>query len=81
MIRTQISLTEDQMRRLRREARERRTSIAAVVRDAVERAIPDEDADRLARQRRAFELAGAYDSGHRDTAERHDDVLAEQRRW
>ncbi|MEX2546959.1 MAG: ribbon-helix-helix protein, CopG family [Chloroflexota bacterium] len=81
MIRTQISLSEDQMRRLRRTARERGTSIAAVIRDAVERSIPDEDTERLARQRRAFGLAGAFDSGHRDTAQRHDEVLADEKRW
>jgi hypothetical protein len=81
MIRTQISLTEHQMSRLRRVARERNVSVAAVIRDAVERIVPDEDQDRLERQRRAFGLAGAFASGQRDTAERHDDVLAEQDRW
>jgi Ribbon-helix-helix protein, copG family len=81
MIRTQISLTDTQMRRLRRAARERHMSIAAVIREAVEQAIPDEDADRLARQRRAFELAGAFDSGQRDTAKRHDEILSEQTGW
>lgn len=81
MIRTQISLSEDQLRRLRRAARERGTSMAAVIRDAVERSIPDEDVERLARQRRAFGLAGAFDSGHPDTAQRHDEVLADEPRW
>ncbi len=81
MIRTQISLTEQQMRRLRRIAAARGTSIAAVIRDAVDRSIPDEDQDRLERQRRAFALSGAFASGHRDTAEQHDDVLAEPERW
>ena len=38
-------------------------------------------ADRLARQQRAFALAGAFSSGHTDPAERHDDVLAEEPRW
>ena len=41
MIRTQISLTEDQMRRLRHEARRRHVSLAAVIRDAVERVVPE----------------------------------------
>ncbi len=81
MIRTQISLTEDQMRRLRRVASERGTSIAALVRDAVDRTVPDEAQDLLERQQRAFALAGAFASGHSDTAERHDDVLAEEPRW
>ena len=81
MIRTQISLTDDQMRRLRRAAGERGTSIAALIRDAEDQAVPDEAQDRLDRQRRAFALAGAFESSHSDTAERHDDVLAEKRRW
>ena len=81
MIRTQISLTEDQMRRLRRAAEDRGVSIAAVIREAIEQTVPDEDADRMARQRRAFALAGAFDSGRRDTSERHDEVLAEESRW
>lgn len=56
-------------------------SIAAIIREAVESTVPDEDAERLTRQRRAFGLAGAFSSGHSDTAARHDEVLAEQRRW
>jgi hypothetical protein len=81
MIRTQISLTDQQMSRLRRAARDRGISIAAVIRDAVERSVPDEGADRLARQEKAFALAGAFSSGHRDTSEHHDEALADERRW
>jgi len=40
MIRTQISLTENQMRRLRLEARRRHVSLAAIVRDAVDQVVP-----------------------------------------
>lgn len=81
MIRTQISLTEEQMRRLRQAAAERRTSMAAVIREAVDRSVPDLDAARIDRQRRAFELAGAFASGYPDTAARHDDALADEPRW
>jgi hypothetical protein len=81
VIRTQISLTPEQMSRLRRAAARRHTSIAALIRDAVDRAVPDEDAQRVERQQRAFAAAGAFSSGHRDTAERHDDVLAEESGW
>jgi hypothetical protein len=81
MIRTQISLTEKQMSRLRRAASTRGVSIAAVIREAVDSSVPDEAADRLARQQRAFALAGAFSSDHTDTAERHDDALAEEPRW
>ena len=78
MIRTQVSLTAGQMKRLRRAAERRHVSIAALIRDAVDQVVPDEDSDRLELQRRAFDLAGAFHSGHTDTAERHDEVLAEE---
>jgi hypothetical protein len=81
VIRTQISLTEAQMGRLRREARRRHVSIAAIIRDAVDATVTDDDSDRMTRQRRAFGLAGAFSSGHSDTSERHDEVLAEETRW
>lgn len=68
------------MRRWRRAARARGVSIAALIREAVEREVPDEDQARLDRRRRAFELAGALASGRADTADRHDDVLAERDR-
>ena len=80
VIRTQISLTEAQMDRLRREARRRHTSIAAIIRDAVDATVT-EDSDRLTRQRRAFGLAVAFSSGRSDTAERHDEILGEESRW
>jgi hypothetical protein len=60
------------MRRLRRASRERGVSIAALIREAVDRTLPDADDDLIMRQRRAFALAGAFASGHRDTAEHHD---------
>jgi hypothetical protein len=81
VIRTQISLTEAQMERLRREARRRHTSIAAIIRDAVDATVTDEDSDRLTRQRRAFGLAGSFSSGRSDTSERHDEILGEEPRW
>lgn len=69
------------MRRLRRTARARGVSIAALIREAVDREVPDEDQARLERQRKAFELARTFASGRADTADRHDDVLAERDRW
>jgi hypothetical protein len=81
VIRTQISLTEAQMDRLRREARRRHTSVAAIIRDAVDATVTDEDSDRLIMQQRAFGLAGAFSSGRSDTSERHDEILAEETSW
>lgn len=85
VIRTQISLTERQMERLRREAKRRRVSIAEVVRDAVDRFVPDEDERRVELHRRFMSLAGAFSAGG-DIARRHDEHLgegmdAEVERW
>ncbi len=81
MIRMTILLTERQMGRLRQAAEKRHTSVVAIVREAVDAAVPDSDEDRLTRQRRAFAAAGAFSSGHRDIAAHHDEALAVDRRW
>jgi Ribbon-helix-helix protein, copG family len=75
MIRTQISLTPDQMRRLRAEARRRRTSIAGVIRDAVDIIVPEDDWEE--RKRRALAAIGTGNSGLTDVAENHDEYVAE----
>lgn len=77
MVRTQISLTEDQMRRLRSEARRRGVPIAAVVRDAVDRAVPGGAPSRRAAFERALAAAGRFDSGTGDVAARHDEIAGE----
>lgn len=77
MIRTQISLTDDQMRRLRAEARRRRVPIAQVVREAVDRAVPADPGERETRFRRAVTVAGQFDSGTGDLATRHDEIAGE----
>jgi hypothetical protein len=79
MIRTQISLTEDQMRRLRHEARRRHVSLAAVVRDAVERVVPDDDAQRAGRMDALLAAAGSVASGTGSVARDHDAILAGDR--
>ena len=77
MIRTQISLTEDQMRRLRAEARRRQVPIAAVVRDAVERMVPLDPGDRDAKFGRALAAAGRFRSGSGDVSINHDAIAGE----
>lgn len=81
MIRTQISLTEEQHTRLVRKARQRGVSMATLIREAVEVVVPDDDDVRRERRRRAFALAGVFRSGRHDTAATHDDVLGEEKRW
>jgi hypothetical protein len=77
MIRTQISLTAAQMSALRQLAHRRETSIAAVVRDAVDVAV-DDDAQRP-RIRRALDAIAGLDhgSGDTDVARDHDRYLTE----
>jgi predicted transcriptional regulator len=79
MIRTQISLTDDQMRRLRREARRRHMSLAAVIRDAVDKVVPDEDAQRRDRIDILLAAAGSAASGTGKVAQDHDAELAGDR--
>jgi hypothetical protein len=79
MERTQISLTSDQMRRLRAEARRRRVPIAAVVRDAVDRVVPIDPGDRRARFERALSAVGRFDSGSGDVSSRHDEIAGDTR--
>jgi hypothetical protein len=79
MIRTQVSLTEEQMKRLRREARKRHVSLAALIRDAIDRTVTDEDAERSARIDALLEAAGSASSGSGTVATDHDAVLGEKR--
>ncbi len=75
VIRTQISMTEDQAEGLRRLATLRRRSQAALLRDALDALLHDEDLGRrLARARQGF---GAFRSGADNLAEDHDRVFAE----
>jgi predicted DNA-binding protein len=76
MVRTQIQLTDEQARRLRRLAAERGVSMAALVRDGVERVLADDE--RAEQWQRALSILGKYKSG--DTAnvsEEHDRYLEE----
>jgi hypothetical protein len=79
MIRTQISLTDEQMTRLRAEARRRGVSIARVVRDAVDSQVPDAEASRQSRHERALAVAGAFRSMRGDLAAHHDELLGDER--
>ena len=76
MERTQISLTSEQARELRQIARKRHTSMAALIREAVERTYGADGSDE-ARWLRALEAVGGFRSGRSDVSERHDDALAD----
>ena len=81
MRRIPIGLTDPQHERLRREARRRRTSVGALIRDAVDRTYPEDAAARRAARERAREVFGGFHSGAHDISERHDEYLAELDRW
>ncbi len=74
--RTQISLTEAQARRLRSLARRRGTSMAALVRDAVDRVYPAAD-EPDERWTRALAAVGGFHSGARDVSVEHDRALSD----
>jgi hypothetical protein len=78
MIRTQIQLTEAQAKAVKKAAMEEGTSVAEVIRRAVERMA--EARPRMSAQervRRAIEIAGKFRSGKKDVSRKHDEYLAE----
>jgi hypothetical protein len=72
-----IGLSDSQHARLGREAARRRTSIGALVREAVDATFPEELEMRRAARRRSLAVLGAFDSGRSDISECHDDLLGE----
>ncbi len=75
MIRTQIQLDETRYRKLQQVAREQGQSMAEIVRSGVDLALALYE--RRKKWDRARSLVGAYASGCKDVAERHDQYLAE----
>ena len=78
MVRTQIQLTEAQIRALKVTAAEEGVSVAELVRRAVDKSLHEElmpDPDEL--RRRALSAVGRFRSGENDASLRHDDYLAE----
>lgn len=75
MVRTQISLTEEQAERLRAEAAARGVSQAALLRDALDEFLARTSF--AARIDHVRSLAGAYRSGCGNLAEDHDEYLVD----
>jgi len=76
MVRTQIQLTEEQVRQLRKLARLEGVSLAEAIRRCVDRALPDPAPRRGALYKRAATLVGHYRG--RDVAA---DVAAKHARY
>lgn len=78
MIRTQISLAEPEMERLRQLARRRGVSVASLLRDAVDHLLRADVEDE--RRARLLGLSGKYDAGTPVRwSEEHDDAFDEGR--
>lgn len=75
MVRTQVSLTEEQLSALRQRAYERGLSIAALLREAVDTML--EGAGRDDDVARALAVVGRYRSAPDDVSEEHDRHLDE----
>ena len=78
MVRTQIQLTERQTRRLKAEATRQGTSMAELIRRAVDHALEtDLLSDEEEVRARALSVIGKYADTDRDTSEHHDRYLPE----
>jgi len=75
MVRTQIQLTDEQARAIKRVAAERGVSMAALIRQAVEVVLEAESPD--ARWERALAVIGKHGSSRGDLAVEHDRHLVE----
>jgi len=77
MVRTQIQLTEDQAKALKRIAGARHLSVAELIRRAVDAMIKTSlSVDPEEKLKRSLEIAGKFGSGQRDISKRHDFYLS-----
>ena len=77
MIRTQIQLSDEQKKRLDELSRARGKSVAALIREAVDRLLASRQPDRTTLYRRALDVVGRYEAGKRDVSVDHDRYLDE----
>lgn len=78
MVRTQIQLTEAQARKIKKAAMDQGTSVAEVIRRAVENMVQSSPKMSIQeRTRRAMEIAGKFRSGKKNISRNHDEYLAE----
>jgi hypothetical protein len=78
MIRTQIQLPEAQVATLKRLSARHHTSMAELIRRAVDLFTSLPDSDSIAEQKiRALNAVGRFHSDHTDVSERHDEYLVE----
>jgi len=81
MVRTQIQLTDNQARDLKRLAEARHLSMAELIRQGVDAILRSNTVmDIPEKRKRALALAGKYRSGKHDISKDHDQYLAENNR-
>ncbi len=79
MVRTQIQLTDDQAARLKEMAHETNDSIAAIIREALDRFFTmQQPSNRRALYRQALGVVGKYSAGVHDVSIEHDRYLEEE---
>ncbi|MBI5585111.1 MAG: CopG family transcriptional regulator [Deltaproteobacteria bacterium] len=77
MVRTQIQLTDDQARMVKKLAAARGVSMAEFIRQAIEGLIQASPVmDREERVKRAREIVGKFSSGKSDISRKHDAYLS-----
>jgi hypothetical protein len=78
MVRTQIQLTEDQAKALKKIAQSRHLSVAELIRKAVDTVIKSSTIMNVEeRHERAMEIVGKFGSGKRDVSKKHDLYLTD----
>ncbi len=78
MVRTQIQLTEEQAKAIKKIATAQGVSVAELIRRAVDNMVKSSTiADTEERKRRALEIVGRFRSGKRDVSKEHDAYLVE----
>jgi 16S rRNA U516 pseudouridylate synthase RsuA-like enzyme len=78
MVRTQIQLTEEQSRRLKRVAARKGVSVAELIRRSIDTALVSDDLpDRDEIKSRARAVFGAFADTRSDVSENHDQYLSE----
>jgi len=77
MIRTQIQVTQEQAKSLKRLARERRCSVAELIRRGIQLVLGTQGALPSELKERAASISGKYRSGKSDISRAHDKYLAD----
>ena len=78
MVRTQIQQTEAQVSKIKKAAMDQGTSVAEVIRRAVENMVQSSAKMSIQeRAKRAIEIAGKFRSGKKNIGRKHDEYLAE----